>query len=146
MTVPSDAVLGLQIERTVSSELARIEDKVDARVTRDVRVENRIAIPAGSTVRGSVIEVDKGGRMKGKARLAIRFHTLVLADGTPALAEERSGGPCGSVTWRTECCQDRRRGGRRGNSRRHPRRRQGRRHRCGSWRRRRHGRGDEQRP
>ena len=82
VTVPSDAVLGLQIERTVSSELARVEDKVDARVTRDVRVENRIAIPAGSTVRGSVIEVDKGGRMKGKARLAIRFHTIVLADGT----------------------------------------------------------------
>jgi hypothetical protein len=82
LTVPSDAVLGLQIERTVSSELARIEDKVDARVTRDVRVEDRIAIPAGSTVRGSVTEVDRGGRMKGKARLAIRFHTIVLADGT----------------------------------------------------------------
>ena len=82
VTVPSDAVLGLQIERTVSSELARVEDKVDARVTRDVRVENRIAIPAGSTVRGSVTEVDKGGRIKGKARLAIRFHTIVLADGT----------------------------------------------------------------
>ena len=82
VTVPSDAVLGLQIARTVSSELARVEDKVDARVTRDVRVDNRIAIPAGSTVRGSVIEVDKGGRVKGKARLAIRFHTIVLADGT----------------------------------------------------------------
>ncbi len=82
LTVPSDAVLGLQIERTVSSELARVEDKVDARVTRDVRVADRIAIPAGSTVRGSVSEVDRGGRMKGKARLAIRFHTIVLADGT----------------------------------------------------------------
>lgn len=82
LTVPSDAVLGLQIERTVSSELARIEDKVDARVTRDVRVSDRVAIPAGSTVRGSVTEVDKGGRMKGRARLAIRFHTIVLADGT----------------------------------------------------------------
>ena len=82
LTVPSDAVLGLQIERTVSSELARLEDKVDARVTRDVRVADRIAIPAGSTVRGSVTEVDKGGRMKGRARLAIRFHTIVLADGT----------------------------------------------------------------
>ena len=82
LTVPSDAVLGLQIERTVSSELARVEDKVEARVTRDVRVSDRIAIPAGSTVRGSVTEVDKGGRMKGRARLAIRFHTIVLADGT----------------------------------------------------------------
>ena len=82
LTVPSDAVLGLQIERTVSSELARVEDRVDARVTRDVRVNDRIAIPAGSTVRGSVSEVDRGGRMKGKARLAIKFHTIVLADGT----------------------------------------------------------------
>ena len=82
LTVPSDAVLGLQIERTVSSELARVEDKVEARVTRDVRVSDRIAIPAGSTVRGSVTEVDRGGRMKGRARLAIRFHTIVLADGT----------------------------------------------------------------
>jgi len=82
LTVPSDAVLGLQIERTVSSELARIEDKVDARVTRDVRVSDRVAIPAGSTVRGSVTEVDRGGRVKGKARLGIRFHTIVLADGT----------------------------------------------------------------
>lgn len=82
LTVPSDAVLGLQIERTVSSELARIEDRVDARVTRDVRVGDRIAIPAGSTVRGSVSEVDRGGRVKGKARLAIKFHTIVLADGT----------------------------------------------------------------
>lgn len=82
LTVPSDAVLGLQIERTVSSELARIEDKVEARVTRDVRVGSRIAIPAGSTVRGSVTDVDRGGRMKGRARLAVRFHTIVLADGT----------------------------------------------------------------
>jgi len=82
LTVPADAVLGLQIERTVSSELARVEDRVDARVTRDVRVTDRVAIPAGSTVRGSVSEVDRGGRMKGKARLAIKFHTIVLADGT----------------------------------------------------------------
>lgn len=82
LTVPSDAVLGLQIERTVSSELARVEDRVDARVTRDVRVSDRIAIPAGSTVRGSVTDVDRGDRVKGKSRLAIRFHTIVLADGT----------------------------------------------------------------
>ena len=99
LTVPSDAVLGLQIERTVSSELARLEDRVDARVTRDVRVADRIAIPAGATVRGSVSEVDRGGRMKGKARLAIRFHTIVLADGTelalktdPVVREGQSAG------------------------------------------------------
>jgi hypothetical protein len=82
LTVPSDSVLGLQVERTITSETARVEDKVSARVTRDVRVGNRVAIPAGSIVSGSVTEVDRGGKMKGKARLAVRFHTVTLADGT----------------------------------------------------------------
>ena len=82
VTVPADAVLGLQVERTISSELARVEDRVEARVTRDVRVSDRIAIPAGATVRGSVTEVDCGGKVSGRARLAIRFHTIVLSDGT----------------------------------------------------------------
>ena len=80
--VPADSVLGVQVERTVTSELARVEDKVSARVTRDVRVGTRVAIPAGSVVTGSVTEVDRGGKMKGKARLAVRFHTVTLADGT----------------------------------------------------------------
>jgi len=82
VTVPRDAVLGLQIERTVSSENARTEDRVTARVTRDVRVGNRIAIPAGSLVTGSVLDVDRGGRVRGRSRLSIRFHTLTLTDGT----------------------------------------------------------------
>lgn len=82
VTIPRDAVLGLQIERTVSSENARTEDRVTARVTRDVRVGNRIAIPAGALVTGSVLDVDRGGRVRGRSRLSIRFHTLTLNDGT----------------------------------------------------------------
>lgn len=80
--IPADSVLGLQVERTITSEVARVEDPVSARVTRDVRVGNRVAIPAGSIVTGSVTEVDRGGKMKGKARLAVRFHTVTLTDGT----------------------------------------------------------------
>jgi hypothetical protein len=82
LVIPADAVLGLQIERTVSSELARVEDRVDARVTRDVRVEGRVAIPAGSVAHGSVMEVERGGKVRDRAKLGIRFHTVVLADGT----------------------------------------------------------------
>jgi hypothetical protein len=82
LVVPADAVLGLQVERTVTSETARVEDRVEARVTRDVRVGDRVAIPAGSVVQGSVMEVDRGGKIKERARLGIRFHTVVLADGS----------------------------------------------------------------
>ena len=89
MATPTDAVIGLQIERTISSETARVEDRVEARVTRDVRVGDRVAIPAGSVVQGSVMEVERGGKIKERARLGVRFHTVVLADGTFVTADER---------------------------------------------------------
>jgi len=82
LTVSADSVIGVQMETTLSSEHARIEDRVEARVVRDVRVGGRVAIPAGSRALGSVVVVERGGKMRERARLGIRFHTLALADGT----------------------------------------------------------------
>jgi hypothetical protein len=81
LTVPADAVMGLQLETTVSSERAKVEDAVEARVTRDVRVGGRVAIPAGSLVNGTVTDVVRGGKVRERARLSIRFHTVVLGNG-----------------------------------------------------------------
>ena len=80
--VSADSVIGLQTETRVSSETARVEDRVEARVTRDVKVGDHVAIPAGARALGSVMQVERGGKFKERARLGIRFHTLVLADGT----------------------------------------------------------------
>lgn len=82
LVVSRDSVIGLQTESRVSSETARIEDRVDARVTRDVRVGDRVAIPSGARVIGTVTQVEKGGKFKEQAKLGIRFHTIVLGDGT----------------------------------------------------------------
>jgi hypothetical protein len=82
LVVPAESVIGLQIEMGVTSETARIEDRVRARVTRDVKVGDQVAIPAGSRAEGSITQVDRGGKFKETARLGVRFHTLVLADGT----------------------------------------------------------------
>jgi len=82
LVVSAQTVLGLQTETRLSSETARVEDRVDARVTRDVKVGDRVAIPAGAHAIGSVTQVERGGKFKERARLGIRFHTLVLADGT----------------------------------------------------------------
>ena len=81
LVVPADAVMGLQLETTVSSERAKVEDAVEARVTRDMRVGGRVAIPAGSIVHGTVTEVERGGKVRERARLSIRFHTVVLGNG-----------------------------------------------------------------
>lgn len=82
LILPAASVIGLQVETTLSSERARVEDRVDARVSRDVMSSGRVAIPAGSRVIGSVTTVERGGKVKDQARLGIRFHTLVLADGS----------------------------------------------------------------
>jgi hypothetical protein len=82
LIVSADSVVGLQVETSISSERARVEDEVLARVSRDVRVGDRVAIPAGATAHGEVTLVERGGRLKDRARLGIRFTSVVLADGT----------------------------------------------------------------
>jgi hypothetical protein len=82
LVVTSNSVVGLQLDGAISSDRASLEDRVEARVVRDVRVGNEVAIPAGARALGSVTVVERGGKFKDRARLGIRFHTLVLADGT----------------------------------------------------------------
>ena len=82
LVISRDSVIGLQTEGRLTSETARVEDRIEARVTRDVRVGDRVAIPAGARAIGSVMQVERGGKFTERARLGIRFHTLVLADGT----------------------------------------------------------------
>ncbi|HTV00997.1 MAG TPA: TrbI/VirB10 family protein, partial [Luteitalea sp.] len=82
VTIPAESVIGVQIETTTTSETARVEDTVRARVTRDVLSRGTVVVPAGSRLVGSVTLVEDGGRIRERARLGVRFHTLVLADGT----------------------------------------------------------------
>jgi hypothetical protein len=82
LVVAAQSVIGLQMETSVTSERARIEDEVVARVTRDVRVGDRVVIPAGARAQGEVTLVERGGRMRDRARLGVRFTSIVLADGT----------------------------------------------------------------
>jgi len=80
LVIAEDSVVGLQVESPVSTEDAKVEDDVEARVTRDVVVDGEIAIPAGTRVLGSVVLVEESGQLRGAARLGVRFHTVILDD------------------------------------------------------------------
>jgi hypothetical protein len=82
LVVPEDSVIGLRLESELSTDTAAVEDLVSALVTRDVAVDGRIAIPADARLEGYVISVDRGGRFRERARLGIRFTTLVLGGTT----------------------------------------------------------------
>lgn len=82
VTIASDSVIGVRLESTVSSETARVEDRVNARLSRDLLVDGRVAIPAGTRLEGVVTQVERGGKFKDRPRLGIAFQSMVLADST----------------------------------------------------------------
>lgn len=80
-TVKADSVLGIRLDQSLSSATAKLEDRVTASVSRDVIVDGRTVLPTGTRLEGNVTLVQPGSKFKGRARVGIRFHTLVLADG-----------------------------------------------------------------
>ena len=80
LTIKEDSVIGISLETLVSTESAKVEDRVHARVTRDVMVDGRTAIPNGARLEGVVSQVEKAGKFKGRARIGIKFTQVVLND------------------------------------------------------------------
>jgi hypothetical protein len=84
VTVPAGTEIPVELETAVGSDTSNVEDPVRARVTQAVSVEGVAAIPAGSSVTGSVITAKKASKFKGHAELSLRFDSLI-----PAGSDER---------------------------------------------------------
>ena len=82
LVVSTNTVLVLRMDKEVSSEDASVEERVTATVTRDIRVGDRVAIPTGATAHGEVTLVERGGKVKERARLGVRFTSIALGNGT----------------------------------------------------------------
>ena len=81
LTVKADSMVAIRLNQQLSSATAKVEDRVTAIVSNDLMADGRMVVPAGSRLEGTVTTVQPGSKFKGRARLGIRFHTLVLADG-----------------------------------------------------------------
>lgn len=88
--VPVNTAVPIRFETAVSTASSHAGDLVVARVRDDVRVDGRVAIPAGSEVRGTVVASRRAGKVEGTSRLSVRFDSVEI-DGrkhaldTPAL-------------------------------------------------------------
>lgn len=80
--VPANAVIGIRLETTVSSETARVEDPVHGRVSRPVVVDGVAIIPAGALLTGQVTTVERGGRFRERSRIGVRFTSLRVDERT----------------------------------------------------------------
>jgi len=79
LIVPKETVIGIRLETPVSSETSKKEDRVTARIIRDVVVDGVPVVPTGARLEGTVTLVERGGKVQGQARIAIRFTTVLLS-------------------------------------------------------------------
>ncbi len=76
ITVPAGTPLQLSLDTPLTTETAKIEDPVRARLRDAVVIDGRQVLPAGALVLGNITETERPGRMKGVARLAFRFNEM----------------------------------------------------------------------
>ena len=80
-TVPADTQIPLALENAINSKIAFAGESIYCRTIFPITVDNRIVIPVGSYVKGEVTQVVKPGRIRGKAKLGVRFDSLTLPNG-----------------------------------------------------------------
>lgn len=80
LTLPVGTELPLTLDSALASDTTSVEDPVRASLRRDVVIDERVVLPAGTDVRGVVTGVRRSAKVKGRASLAFRFHTLTVAD------------------------------------------------------------------
>lgn len=73
VTVPAGTALPLELVTALTSDTAQVETPVQARLREPISVDGVVVIPAGSTFSGSVTDVERAGRVRGRARLVFRF-------------------------------------------------------------------------
>jgi hypothetical protein len=78
--LPANAVIGIRLDTTDSTENARVEDPVQARVTRPVVIDGATINPTRAPLDGNVTLVEPGGHFRERARIAIRFTSLAVDD------------------------------------------------------------------
>src|ERR1035438_2798414 len=71
----------LSLINSISTKHSHEGDRVYLETAFPILANGRIVIPVGSWVKGTVTEVKKPGRVKGRGELYIRFDTLTLPNG-----------------------------------------------------------------
>jgi hypothetical protein len=79
VTLPAGTTLRLRLQSAIASDTSKVEDPVRAELTEALTVNGTTVLPAGTAVVGNVTEVERSGRVKGRARLAYRFNALTHA-------------------------------------------------------------------
>ncbi|MBN1567329.1 MAG: hypothetical protein JXA73_05755 [Acidobacteria bacterium] len=81
LLVPEGTIIPIVITEYLNTRSSQVGDVFYADTSYPIWVQQRLVIPKGSTIRGTVTEVIRPGKIKGKGRLAVRFDDILLPNG-----------------------------------------------------------------
>lgn len=80
VTIPEGTVLSVRLDTPVASDTSTVEQTVRGTLRDAIEVDGVTAIASGSEITGTVTEVARAGKVKGRAHLALRFDSLAAND------------------------------------------------------------------
>jgi type IV secretion system protein VirB10 len=95
--VNSGTVVPLSLINSISTRHSIPGDHVYLETAFPILSNGRIVIPVGSYVEGTVTQIKKPGRVKGRAELYVRFDSLILPNGVTRDFRARMGGMDGTA-------------------------------------------------
>src|SRR6516164_7840665 len=96
-TVLTGTKVPLSLINSISTKHSAEGDRVYLETVFPVLVNGRIVVPVGSYVAGTVTQIKKPGRVKGRGELYVRFDSLTLPNGVTRDFHGRIGAMDGNV-------------------------------------------------
>jgi hypothetical protein len=76
--IPSGTEFDVRLQNTLNSGTAQVEDRFEGTTLVELSVDGRVAIPAGSVVRGVVTAVEPATRTNRTAKMTVSFDQLTI--------------------------------------------------------------------
>src|SRR5690242_20667129 len=81
VTVPAGTEVLLQLKSGIDTKNSRVGDGVYCQTTFPVIVDNVVAIPPGTYVKGEIVRLQRAGKIKGRAEMQFKFTSLIFPNG-----------------------------------------------------------------
>jgi type IV secretion system protein VirB10 len=81
VTIPAGAKIPLSLKQAISTKNAREGDAVYAETAFPFVLDNRVIVPAGSYIQGSISQVERAGHGHGRAEILMHFTSMIYPSG-----------------------------------------------------------------
>jgi len=85
LTLKAGTPVLLRVEKSMTSTTAHVGDSVNLVVIRDVKIDDKIVISAGTLARGEISSVDREGAVGKPGKISIAVKSVTAVDGQDVL-------------------------------------------------------------